>query len=163
MTGFDYVALGIVGVSLVFGLWRGVVGEIIALVAWVVAIFAAVEFGARVGTFVFAGLSDPALRTLAGCVVIFVGVLVVMALFRMVVRSMVKALGLSVSDRILGMVFGLVRGVLVCMVLVALGGMTSAPTQPWWRQATLSAPLETAVLATRSWLPDDLAKRIRFT
>lgn len=163
MTGFDYVALGIVGLSLLFGLWRGVVGEIIALVAWVLAIFAAVEFGATVGSAAFAGLADPALRTLAGCVVIFVGVLVIMALFRMVIRSMVKALGLSVSDRILGMIFGLVRGLLVCMVLVGLGGMTSAPLQPWWRQATLAAPLETAVLATKPWLPDDLAKRIRFS
>ncbi|MBF1164349.1 CvpA family protein [Dechloromonas agitata] len=163
MTGFDYVALGIVGVSLIFGLWRGVVGEIIALVAWVLAIVAAVEFGAGVGSALFAGMSDPALRTLAGCVVIFVGVLVVMALFRMLVRSMVKALGLSVSDRILGMLFGLARGVLVCMVLVGLGGMTSAPQQAWWQQSTLAAPLETAVLATKPWLPDDLAKRIRFS
>jgi membrane protein required for colicin V production len=96
-------------------------------------------------------------------VVIFVGILVIMALFRMVIRSMVKALGLSVSDRILGMIFGLARGVLVCMVLVGLGGMTSAPTQPWWRGATLAAPLETAVLAAKPWLPDDLAKRIRFS
>jgi membrane protein required for colicin V production len=83
-------------------------------------------------------------------------------LFRMLVKRMVKALGLSVSDRILGMLFGLVRGVLVCMVLVGLGGMTSAPTQAGgvrrcWR------PLETAVLATKPWLPDDLAKRIRFS
>ena len=163
MTGFDYVVIGIVALSLLFGLWRGVVGEIIALVAWVLAIFTAVEFGALVGTSVFAGMSDPALRTLAGCVVIFIGVLVVMALFRMLVKSMVKALGLSVSDRILGMLFGLVRGVLVCMVLVGLGGMTSAPTQTWWRQAMLAAPLETAVLATKPWLPDDLAKRIRFS
>lgn len=163
MTGFDYVALGIVGVSLIFGLWRGVVGEIIALVAWVLAIVAAVEFGAGVGSALFAGMSDPALRTLAGCVVIFVGVLVVMALFRMLVRSMVKALGLSVSDRILGMLFGLARGVLVCMVQVGLGGMTSAPQQAWWQQSTLAAPLETAVLATKPWLPDDLAKRIRFS
>ena len=163
MTGFDYLVIGIVGLSLLFGLWRGVVGEIIALVAWVLAIFAAVEFGAQVGTSVFAGMSDPALRTLAGCVVIFIGVLVVMALFRMLVKRMVKALGLSVSDRILGMLFGLVRGVLVCMVLVGLGGMTSTPTQAWWRQATLAAPLETAVMATKPWLPDDLAKRIRFS
>jgi membrane protein required for colicin V production len=49
MTGFDYVVIGIVGLSLLFGLWRGVVGEIIALVAWVLAIFVAVEFGAQVG------------------------------------------------------------------------------------------------------------------
>ncbi len=163
MTGFDYVALGIVGLSLLFGLWRGVVGEIIALVAWILAIFAAVEFGAQFGTMAFAGLSDSAMRALAGCAVIFIGVLVVMALFRMLIKSMVKALGLSVSDRILGMLFGLVRGVLVCMVLVGLGGMTSAPTQVWWRQATLAPPLETAVLATKPWLPDDLAKRIRFS
>ena len=49
------------------------------------------------------------------------------------------------------------------VVLVGLGGMTSAPTQAWWRQATLAAPLETAVMATKPWLPDDLAKRIRFS
>jgi len=163
MTGFDYVVIGIVAVSLLFGLWRGVIGEVISLVAWGVGIFAAIEFGASVGHAVFAGLSDPALRTLAGCVVIFVGVLVSMALLNMVVRRMVKALGLSVSDRILGMIFGLARGVLVCMVLVGLGGMTSAPTQSWWKNAMLSAPLETVVMAAKPWLPDDLAKRIRFS
>lgn len=163
MTGFDYVAIGIVGVSLVLGLWRGVVGELIALLAWGLAIFASIEFGVRAGQIVFAGLADPAWRALAGCVTIFVAVLVIMALFRMLVRSLVKALGLTLSDRLLGMCFGLLRGVLVCMVMVALAGMTSAPTQPWWREAVLSAPLETAVLAARSWLPDDLAKRIRFS
>jgi len=163
MTGFDYVAIGIVSLSLLFGLWRGVVGEVISLAAWAAGIFAAIEFGAAVGHSVFAGLSDPALRTLAGCVVIFVGVLVTMAVLNMVVRSMVKALGLSMSDRLLGMIFGLVRGVLVCMVLVGLGGMTSAPTQSWWRNAMLAAPLETVVMAAKPWLPDDLAKRIRFS
>lgn len=163
MTVFDYIAIAIVGLSLLFGLWRGVVGEIIALLAWVMAIFAALEFGGQVGQGVFSGIADPAIRMLAGCVLIFVGVLVAMALVRMAVRSMVKALGLSVSDRLLGMVFGLVRGLLVTMVLVGLGGMTAAPKQPWWRDATLASPLETAVLAVKPWLPDDLAKRIRFS
>jgi membrane protein required for colicin V production len=41
--------------------------------------------------------------------------------------------------------------------------MTSAPRQPWWRQATLAVPLETAVLALKPWLPADVAKRIRFS
>ncbi len=163
MTGFDYVVTGIVSLSLLFGLWRGVVGEIIALLAWALAIFAALEFGSLVGRTVFVGMADPAMQTLAGCVLIFVGVLVVMSLLRMAVKSMVKALGLSMSDRLLGMVFGLARGVLVCMVLVGLGGMTAAPTQSWWRGASLAAPLETVVLATKPWLPDDLAKRIRFS
>lgn len=163
MTIFDYVVIGIVGLSLLFGLWRGVVGEIIALLAWGLAIFAAIEFGTRVGQSVFAGMADPAIRTFAGCVLIFVGILVAMALLRMLIARMVKALGLSVTDRLLGMIFGVARGMLVVLVLVGLGGMTAAPQQHWWRDATLSPALETAVLAVRPWLPNDLAKRIRFS
>lgn len=162
MTVFDYIVLAVVGFSLLFGLWRGVVGEIIALLAWGLGIFAAIEFGASVGNF-YSGIGDPAVRLLAGCVTVFISILVAMALLRLVISHMVKALGLSVSDRILGMCFGVLRGVLVCMILVAAGGMTAAPQQAWWKQATMAKPLETAVLVARQWLPDDLAKRIRFS
>ena len=80
--------------------------EVLALLAWAAGIMAAIEFGSPAGQLLFSGVADPAVRTLAGCVLIFIGVLVLMALVRMAVRSMVEALGLSVSDRLLGMVFG---------------------------------------------------------
>ena len=163
MTYFDYTVIGIVAVSLILGLWRGVVGEVVALIAWVAGIMAAVEYGGVTGGAIFSGIADPAIRTLAGCTVVFVGVLLAMALVRIAVRSMVKALGLSLSDRLLGMLFGIARGALVVVLLVGLGGMTSAPAQDWWRQATLAPPLEVAVLAIKPWLPPDLAKRIRFS
>jgi len=163
MAVFDYVVIGIVALSLVLGLWRGVVSEMMALAAWVLAFMAALEFGAQSGQVAFAGITDPAVRALAGCALVFVGVLVAMSVVRLAVRSMVKALGLSLSDRLLGMFFGLARGVLLVMILVAVGGMTAAPQQVWWKQATLAPPLQTAVLAARPWMPDDLAKRIRFT
>lgn len=162
MTWFDYAVLAIVSASLLLGLWRGVVGEIIALVAWVLAFFAAREFGAELGLALFTGIEDTALRTLAGCAAVFVGVLVLMALARLAASSMIRALGLGLSDRLLGLIFGLARGVLIVLTMVAVGGMTSAPQQNWWLQAQLAAPLETAVLASRPWLPDDLAKRIKF-
>ena len=163
MSFFDYIVIGVVGLSLLMGLWRGVVSELIALAAWALAILAAVKFGAWVGQSLFFSIDDPVLRVLIGSLAVFVGVLVIMAVVRMLFSRMVKALGLSVSDRLLGMIFGVVRGVLVCMVLVGLGGMTSAPQQDWWRSARFSAPLETTVLAAKPWLPDDLAKRIRFS
>lgn len=162
MTGFDYVVLAVVGLSLLMGLWRGVVGELVALAAWALAIVASLHFGPLAGEWLFASLGDGSVRVLAGYAAVFVAVLVLMALIRMAMRQLVKALGLTVSDRILGAVFGLARGLLVVMVLVALGGMTAAPQQVWWKNAMFSAPLETAVLVARGWLPEDLAKRIRF-
>ena len=163
MAVFDYAVIGIVALSLALGLWRGVVSELIALAAWLLAVMAALEFGGEAGNFLFFKISDPAIRALAGCALVFVVVLVAMSLVRLAVHSMVKALGLSLSDRLLGMFFGVARGVLVVMALVAAGGLTSAPQQPWWKQAALAPPLETAVLAAKPWLPDDLAKRIRFS
>lgn len=163
MTIFDYVVIGIVSLSLIFGLWRGVIGEVLALMAWVIGVFAAVEYGAQVGQTAFANVIDSSMRTLAGCVVVFLGVLLGMSVIRLAARSMVKALGLSMSDRLLGMFFGLARGFLVILVLVGLAGMTAAPRQPWWKDAMLSQPLETAVLVAKQWLPEDLAKRIRFS
>ena len=163
MATFDYAVIGIVALSLALGLWRGVVGEVIAIIAWIAAVMGALEFGTATGQAVFAGIADPAIRALAGCTLIFVGILVAMALVRLAVRQMVKALGLSLSDRLLGMIFGLARGVLVVLVLVAAGGMTSAPQQTWWQEAALAPPLETAVLAVKPLLPDELAKKIRFS
>ena len=163
MAVFDYAVIGIVALSLALGLWRGVVSELIALAAWVLAVMAALEFGGEAGNFLFFKIADPAIRALAGCALVFVVVLVAMSLVRLAVHSMVKALGLSLSDRLLGMFLGVARGVLVVMALVAAGGLTSAPQQPWWKQAALALPLETAVLAAKPWLPDDLAKRIRFS
>lgn len=163
MTIFDYVVIGIVAVSLLLGLWRGVIGELVALAAWGIGIFAAFEHGTAVGDFLFAGVTDSTMRMLVGCVAVFLGILLAMSLIGWAVRNMVKALGLSFSDRLLGAVFGLLRGMLMIMVLVGLGGMTSAPKQEWWKSATFAAPLETAVMVTKPWLPEDLAKRIRFS
>ena len=127
MTAFDYIVIAIVAASVLLGLWRGVVGEIIALVAWVLAFFAAKYFGAEVARAMFTSITDPALRLVAAWVAVFVVVLVLMALVRLAVRGLLKALGLSLSDRLLGIVFGGVRGLAIVLVLVAAGGMTSLP------------------------------------
>jgi len=163
MTAFDYVAMAIVAASVLLGVWRGVVGEVIALVAWVLAFFAARWWGSEVAQVVFGSvIADPALRIVAAWVTVFVVVLVVMALLRLAVHGLLKALGLSLTDRLLGVVFGLARGLLIVLVLVAVGGMLSMAKEKWWSDAYFSAPLETAVLAGKPWLPPEVAKRIRF-
>jgi membrane protein required for colicin V production len=161
MTVFDYLCADRRRCSLLLGMWRGVVGEIIALVAWVLAFFAAKLVGGRARQgFVGHCRSDAAL--VAGWVTVFVAVLVAMALLRLAVRSLLKALGMTLSDRLLGIIFG-----------VPGPGDRPGPGCRWRHDGaterrsggvrrTFRAPLETAVLASKPWLPSEVAKRIRF-
>lgn len=149
-------------ISLLVGVTRGVVSEVLALLAWVAAFIAARMWAIPAGNLLLAELSDPLWRQLAGFVGVFVAVLILFALLRWVMSLLLKAAGLRPLDRLLGAVFGVLRGVLVILVLVLLAGLTPLPQQYWWRQAMLSPPLETAVLAIKPGLPPELAKRIQY-
>lgn len=162
MTLFDYAVLGVIALSLLIGGWRGVVSEILALVAWVAAFLAARSWGAGAGELMAPGIAEPLWRLIAGFVAVFVAVLVLFALARWLASLFLKAVGLRPLDRVLGAAFGVARGVLVVWVAVLLAGLTALPQQNWWRQAMLAPPLETAVVAAKPWLPPDLAKRIRY-
>lgn len=162
MTAFDYAVLVVTGTSMLLGLWRGVISELLALGGWVLA-FVAARAGADDGAVLLVTvIADPALRLAAAMIVIFVVVLLIVAVIRYLVRKMVQAVGLGFLDRLMGAVFGVLRGVLVVLVAVMLGGLTALPKQDWWRSAILAPSLETAVVAVKPRLPADLAKRIHF-
>jgi membrane protein required for colicin V production len=162
MTWFDYAVLTIFAASTMLGAWRGVVGEIIAVAAWVLAFFAAKWWGGEFARQLLGGIGDPVIRLVVAWVLIMVIVLLLMALIRVAARGLLRTLGIAPSDRALGVLFGAVRGLLIVLVLVALGGMLSLSREVWWREAALSAPLETAVLSCKPWLPEEVNKRIRF-
>lgn len=162
MTVFDYVVLGVLGLSLLLGTWRGFVGELLALVAWVVAFFAAREGAVIVAPMLTNVVADAMLRSAAAFVLVFVAVLVLVSLVRLMLRELLRAIGLGILDRMLGAVFGILRGVVLVFAGVLIAGLTNLPRNMWWQDAMLSPPLETAVLAAKPWLPGDVAKRIRY-
>ena len=162
MTPFDYFVLAVMAVSLLVGVTRGVVSEILALIAWVAAFIAARMWAVSTGELILAELPDPLWRQLAGFVRVFVAVLILFALLRWVTGLLLKAAGLRPLDRVLGAIFGVARGVLALLVLILLAGLTPLPQQKWWRQAMFAPPLETGVLAVKPWLPPELAKRIHY-
>ncbi len=162
MTFFDYAVLSIVGVSILVGVWRGVVSELLALAAWVVAFFAAREFATSVVPWFAKWVADPGLCLAAAYAGIFVGVLLIFAILRFAISMMLTAAGLGLLDRLLGACFGAVRGALIVLIAVMLAGLTPLPAQPYWRDAVLAQPIETAVFAVKRWMPADLAARIKF-
>lgn len=162
MTVFDYGVLTLLATSVLLGLWRGVVSEILALASWVVAFLVARAQAWRVVPWLGGQVADPTLRLAAGFAVVFVGVLVVFLLARLLLSMLLRAAGLGLLDRLLGACFGVLRGGLAVLAVVAVGGMTALPKTAWWREAALSPPLETAVIAAKPWLPVEMAQRIRF-
>jgi membrane protein required for colicin V production len=162
VTTFDWVVIGVVAVSALIGVWRGLVGEALAILSWVIALLAAWLFGAEVGAALFAGIVDPALRMAAGFGAVIALVLVVMALLKILLRKVLQALGLSLTDRLLGFLFGIVRGMAIVLLLVMVAGLTSAPRTVWWKEAALAPPLVIIVMAARPMLPPVLAKKIRY-
>lgn len=162
MTFFDYAVLAMMAVSLLLGVARGVVSEILALLAWVVAFIAARQWAAPLGDLLLVDVPDPMWRQLAGFVGVFVVVLVGFALLRWGMTLLLKTVGLRPLDRVFGALFGLARGALVLLGLVLLAGLTPLPQERWWRQAMFAPPLETGVLAVKPWLPPELAKRIQY-
>jgi membrane protein required for colicin V production len=162
MTAFDWAVVAIAGLSLLLGLWRGVVSELLSLGAWVAAFIAANTFSGLLAVRLSNAFGDKTVANVASFAIIFVGVLIVFALVRFLAKRLLSAIGLGPLDRMLGAVFGLARAAVVMVVLVMLGGLTSLPRQPWWSEAALSPPLETAVLAVKPQLPLALAKKIRF-
>lgn len=162
MTPFDYAVLAVLGLSFLLGLWRGLVSEVLALVAWVAAFFAAREWGGAVAPHLAGVVTEPALRYAAGFVLVLVGVLVTFGIARLVLSLLLRAAGLGLTDRLLGAGFGILRGALIVFVAVLVGGMTALPKAAWWREAKLSPPLETAAIAVKPWLPVEVGKKIRY-
>lgn len=163
MTLFDYVVLGIIGVSMLLGLIRGLVREVIALGSWVVAFVVSSAYGGAVAPLLAQQIPDESWRVLAAVVIVFVVVLVAMNIGAMLASKLIKSAGLAVEDRLLGGVFGLARGVLVVLVLVLGAGLTVLPRQPVWKDAMLAAPLEKLAGLVKQWLPRDWAKNISYS
>ncbi|MDO9597975.1 MAG: CvpA family protein [Azoarcus sp.] len=161
MTVFDYVFLAVLGLSAAVGLWRGLVSEIMALVAWLAALFAAWRYADEAAG-LLGVIAEPAWRQIAGFALIFVAVLLLAAFVRFLLRELLRAAGLGATDRFFGALFGLARGLVVSFAVVLIGGLVGVSREPWWANAMFSPPLETAVIAAKPWLPEAVADRVRF-
>jgi len=161
MTWFDYAVIAVVGLSVLLAVFRGFVREIVALAGWAAAFILSGMFAQQLAQELPAALS-PLLRAVIAYLVLFLSVLLLSGVAGMLLAKLFHAAGLGFADRAVGALFGCVRGVLIVFVGVMLAGLTELPKERFWREAVLSAPVETAVLAAKPVLPKDLAQRIRY-
>lgn len=162
MNGADWVLLGVVGASAAVGFWRGLIVELLSLLAWIAAFWLALRFGSDAAELLVGRIASAGARMALAHLLLFVFAVLIGASVTWLVGRLVRATGLSGTDRILGLGFGLLRGIAVVLVLVLVLGFTPMPSDPWWRQSYLLPGFERGAIWLRGWLPEAAAREIRF-
>lgn len=162
LTAFDYAVLAVVVISVLFSLFRGAVREIMALASWIGSFLIALHGAPILSRLLPESFGHPWLRLFASFIALMLVCLVVFALLSLAMAEFVRNSGLKPWDRWLGLIFGLVRAVVILVVLVLAAGLTPLPREPAWRNAVSRPPLEALAKAVRAFLPASLAGRIHF-
>lgn len=160
MTGFDIAVVAILLASLLIGVWRGLVYEVLSLLGWPLAFVLSRLFADDVAPMMPG--EQEIMRTALAYAAVFVAALIVWGILAWLVSRLVKAVGMGWLDRGLGGVFGVLRGGLVVLALVWLAGLTQIPEQPFWRNAQTSRAAENIALWSKVWLPDNIGQRIHY-
>ena len=133
MSGADGIIVAVVGLSTAIGLVRGLAREVMSVIVWVTAFVAARLLGEPVAGLLGIGAG---LAAAVGFAVVFVAVLIAGAIVQRGLAELVRSTGIGRMDRMLGSLFGAVRGVLVVLVaLIALRPF--AETTTLWLESAL--------------------------
>ena len=160
MNELDYALLAVLALSALLGLLRGFVKEAFSLAGWVFAFWGAAQLARPVATRLqgsvgeFLGIQELplALAFVAG----FAVLLLVAALAGRLLAGVVRASPLSGLDRSLGLVFGLLRGLVLLLAVVVLGGLTPVVESVWWQDSQVVAILQ----ALARWLLDAMGLQV---
>ncbi len=162
MTMVDWILLAIVLISTAIALVRGFVKEVISLVTWLAAFGIALAFSQTAAVLVPDAVDIPSARVAIAFVALFVVVLILGGIINWAVSKLVETTGLSGTDRSVGMVFGLLRGVLIVAGLLLLGGFTALPQEAWWQASKLIPHFQVVAEWLLAVMPADVARNVQW-
>jgi membrane protein required for colicin V production len=161
MNWVDYTIIGVIVLSAVISIARGFVREVLSLVAWIGAFWVALSFSHQVAEYATDYIHNPSVREASAFIVLFLVTLLALALVNYLISQLVEKTGLTGTDRMLGMVFGVARGVVVVALLVLLAGLTSLPQEAWWKESMLMEHFVNLAVWVKDFLPDDVAQNFK--
>ena len=162
MTAFDYIVLAIAGLSVLVSLFRGALREIMSIGSWIGAFLIAVHFAPMVSSLLPASIGQTWLRLFLAFVALMIVSLLVFTVIVLALGRLIRGSGLAPLDRALGVLFGLVRALVILVALMIVAGLTPLPREAAWRNGLLRPPLEGLAKNALAFLPRALAERVRF-
>lgn len=157
MTWVDFTIVGIIVLSALISLFRGFVKEAFSLVVWISAFWLSWALFRDLSAYLVQWISLPSARLGVSFAAIMISVLIVGGIFSFILSQIVEHTGLSGTDRLLGVVFGIARGAIIVAIIILLAGLTAFPQDPWWQESRLIVYFQEISLWLKSLLPEDIA------
>jgi membrane protein required for colicin V production len=155
----DGLLLGVLFASMVIGLWRGLIYEVLSLLGWICAFFLAQWLAADAVVWIpFVQSAAPTVQYAVGYVVVFVGSLFVSGLLSWVIKMVIDSVGLAPVDRALGGAFGLARGVVLLLALTVVLHLTGWSQGDWWKSAQGPVWLDMTLQGLKPLMPESIVK-----
>ncbi len=158
----DVVILALIALSAILSLFRGFVREAVALATWLVALMVSMAFYEDLATILSQWISTPTAQKVTAFVILFICVLLLGAIVNYLAGRLVDKTGLTGTDKMLGIVFGVARGGVIVAILVLLAGLTPLPQDPWWQDSQFLGYFEEFAMWMRNYLPSDIADNITY-
>jgi len=149
MNWIDYLLIALLVCSCIAGLLRGLLREVVALLTWVSALWLAWKYAPLLEPYLGAALNSDNARIWAARTVIFLAVLLLGTLVGLLVAHFARLSLFSGTDRFLGGLFGLLRGVVMIALLIMLCQSMRLEAEPWWRGSVLLPYAERAANVLR--------------
>tara|TARA_B100000902_G_scaffold62687_1_gene69631 strand:- start:222 stop:734 length:513 start_codon:yes stop_codon:yes gene_type:complete len=162
LSWFDYVLIAIIGISAIIGLVRGFIKEAFSLSIWILAFWISWTFFQKIALHLEPYIDSPTVRLGLAFILILLLCLLVGRVISFILIKIIDRSGMSSTDRIFGVIFGMARGTLIVSIAVIIAGLTTIPQEEWWKNSSLITYFEEAAMWLRGFLPDDFVDILRY-
>lgn len=154
----DFTIIGIIGFSTLVSVVRGFIREVLSLVVWIIALWVAYHNYEAFAAHFLGSINSISLRGPLAFLILFLGIVIIGAVINFLIGGLVYKTGLSGTDRVLGLIFGIARGVLLVAILILGGQITAADKNVWWQKSQLLPQFSGVAQWVYSILPEEITK-----
>ena len=127
----DIVILIITVLSSAFGLWRGLIKEVLSLLTWIAALLVSRVYSEPLAGLMTGVIENDGIRYVSAFAILFVIVMMFGTFLNFLMSKLLNVTGLKSADRLLGAGFGVARGVIIVLVIMFITSMFVSETELW--------------------------------
>jgi len=153
----DFVIIGIIAISVIVSFFRGFLREALSLLVWGLAIYFSLVYYSALEPLLPSGYGLPStVRLVLSGIAILLGVLIVGGIFTWIIGSLFDKTGMSGTDRVVGILFGGLRGVILVVIIVLIISFLPFKNEPWWTQSKIVPHFTEMAEWVKVRLPDEI-------